>query len=71
MSSTFIRRLIENVLVSYAYAVVLFLIANWTGEFSVSFGEGALYAGIPAALAVIKGALASRVGSTDRPQFTE
>jgi hypothetical protein len=71
MSTLFTRMLAENVIVSYLYAGVLFLIANWTGDIEVSLGKGALLAGIPAALAVIKGALASRVGSTDSPQFTE
>lgn len=71
MSSNFIRGLVENVLVSYAYAVVLFLIANFTGAINTGLLEGALYAGIPAALAVVKGALASRVGSTESPQFTQ
>lgn len=70
MSTLFTRMLLENVIVSYLYAVVLFLIANWTGTFDIGVGKGALFAGIPAVLAIVKGALASRVGTSEAPQFT-
>lgn len=71
MNSKFAVKLAENVLVSYLYAVVLVLSAEGADLLNVGFVQGALVAGIPAALSVVKGFLASMVGSPDSPAFTE
>lgn len=71
MNSTFATKLVENVVVSYLYAVVLVLSAEGVNVLDVSFLKGAALAGIPAALAVIKGFLAKQVGDPDSPAFTE
>lgn len=71
MNSNFGARLAENVVVSYLYAVVLVLSAEGANVLDVEFLQGAALAGIPAALAVIKGFLAKQVGDSQSPAFTE
>jgi hypothetical protein len=71
MKSSFLPKLAENVVVSYLYAVVLVLSAEGTNVLDVEFLQGALLAGIPAALAIVKGFLAKQVGDPESPAFTE
>jgi hypothetical protein len=71
VSNRFGVKLLENVVVSYLYAVVLVLSAEGADVLDVKFLQGAALAGIPAALAVIKGFLAKTVGDPDSPAFTE
>jgi hypothetical protein len=71
MSSEFTRKLAENIVVSYLYSVVAFLLADGADYLDVSFLKAAALAGIPAALSAVKGVLAKQVGDPDSPAFTE
>jgi hypothetical protein len=71
VNTSFGAKLLENIVVSYLYAVVLVLSAEGANVLDVGFLQGAALAGIPAALAVVKGFLAKQVGSADSPAFTE
>lgn len=69
--SSFAAKLIENVVVSYFYALVTFALADGFDYLDVTSLKGIALAAIPAALAVVKGFLASRVGNPQSPAFTE
>lgn len=71
MDNTFARKLAENVIVSYLYALIALLLADGFDYLSISGLATAAVAAIPAALAVVKGFLASRVGDPNSPAFTE
>lgn len=71
MNSSFATKLVENVVVSYAYSAVTLLLADGADYLDVSFLKGVALAAIPAALAVVKGFLAKQVGDPDSPAFTE
>lgn len=70
-SNSFAIKLLENIVVSYLYAAVTFLILNGSNKINFTVLQGAAYAGIPAALAVAKGFLATFVGSKESPALTE
>lgn len=70
-STSFATKLAENVVVSYLYAAVALLTADGADLLDVKFLQGVAVAAIPAALAVVKGFLAKRVGDPNSPAFTE
>lgn len=67
----FAIKLAENVIVSYLYAVVTLLLLDGADKLTLSAVQTALYAAIPAALAVVKGFLATFVRSPDSPALVE
>ena len=64
MTSTWLRDTIERVVFTYLEALTGLLIANGTGLVDVNGAKAAAVAAIPAALAVLKAALASKVSGT-------
>ena len=70
-SNSFAVKLVENVVFSWLYAVVTFLLLHQADVVSFTLLRGAAYAGIPAALAVLKGFLATFKNSPESPQFVE
>jgi hypothetical protein len=64
-------QLVENVVVSYLYAVITFFLLHQADVLTFDLLKGAVYAGIPAALAVLKGFLATFVRSPDSPQLSD
>jgi di/tricarboxylate transporter len=61
----------ERTVATYLQALIgLLLAANWVDGINLSFVQSAAVAAIPAALAVVKGALAQFVGNPDTASLT-
>lgn len=68
--SAYLIDLAERVGFTYLYAFVSLLLADSTGVLNVDALKAAALAAIPAALAVLKGALARFVGNPETAGFT-
>lgn len=69
--SAFAIKLAENVLGVYVLSLLTLLLAGGFDLASVDALKAAAVAAIPAALSVLKGAIAKRIGSGDSPSFFE
>ena len=61
----------EQVGVTYLASFVGLLLANWSGEINMGVITAAAVSAIPAALAVLKSAIAKLVGNPDSANFTD
>ena len=68
MNSTWLRDVIERTAATYVQAFLGLLLVGWTTDtIDLSIVQAAAVAAIPAALAVLKGAIASKVPGTISP----
>jgi hypothetical protein len=68
MNKVWIRDVAERTAATYVQAFIGLLLAGWTTDtVDLSLVQAAAVAAVPAALAVVKGALASRVPGTISP----
>lgn len=67
MTTQWMRDTIERTLATYVQALIGLLIASWSGAIDLAAVQTAAWAAIPAALAVIKAAVAARVDNTVSP----
>jgi hypothetical protein len=67
MDTAWMRDTLERTIATYLQALIGLLIASWSGAIDLATLQTAAWAAIPAALAVLKAAIASRVGDTVSP----
>lgn len=67
MTTQWMRDTIERTIATYVQALIGLLIASWSGAIDLAAVQTAAWAAIPAALAVIKAAVAARVDGTVSP----
>ncbi len=67
MNTAWMKDTLERTIATYAQALIGLLIASWSGAIDLATLQTAAWAAVPAGLAVLKAALASRVGGTVSP----